>query len=296
MVMEELDIADRSLTRLMGWYDHWNAQGFLSAEAQAQSEPYNKGVSMIVPLIEAGGGEGPRQMQPCRRSATPARKRSLSARWPRASSRRARHVATPKRSGRGVDVSVTLESSGDDHGTDIVPSQGSDSEDTNSAARPDDPDRELRRQGSPEPTEGPPERPEPREHPEQIDEAVAGETLPSERRPDSIVIRRMDIASEAEEAEDQENEEPPSPRGEGRGDVGSGSRCDQLNQERWARHVGDFRRNIHQREKGVEFAQSTEFRRVEPLPPTISRCSSHIRDQVPTNLANGRTGVVFIRW
>jgi hypothetical protein len=34
-----------------------------------------------------------------------------------------------------------------------------------------------------------------------------------------------------------ENDEPPSPRGEGRGDVGSGSRYDQLNRQRWARRV-----------------------------------------------------------
>jgi hypothetical protein len=61
VVMDELDIADRGLTPLMGWYDRRTARGFLSAEAQAQSEPYNKRVSMIVPLVEAGGDEGPRQ-------------------------------------------------------------------------------------------------------------------------------------------------------------------------------------------------------------------------------------------
>jgi hypothetical protein len=87
VMMDELDIANRSLTRLLGFYDHRNARGFLSADEQAQSEPYNKGASMIVPLIEAGGNEGPQQTRPSRRSTTPARKRSLSVRWPRASSR-----------------------------------------------------------------------------------------------------------------------------------------------------------------------------------------------------------------
>jgi hypothetical protein len=58
VIMDELDIADRSLARLLGFYDRKNTQGFLSAEEQAQSEPYRKGASMIVPLIEAGGNEG----------------------------------------------------------------------------------------------------------------------------------------------------------------------------------------------------------------------------------------------
>jgi hypothetical protein len=58
--------------------------------------------------------------------------------------------------------------------------------------------------------------------------------------PDSVVQRRIDIDRAAEEAEDEERREPPSPRGEGRGDVGSGSRCDQLNRERWAPHVWEI--------------------------------------------------------
>jgi hypothetical protein len=61
VAMGELDVADRSQTRLRGLYDHRNAQGFLSAEVQAQSEPRKKGVSMIISLIEAGGAEGPQQ-------------------------------------------------------------------------------------------------------------------------------------------------------------------------------------------------------------------------------------------
>jgi hypothetical protein len=107
---------------------------------------------MIVSLIEAGGVvEGPHQTRPSRRSTTPARRKSLSARWPKATPRRARRVATPKRSARSAEIPVPLESSGEDQGTDIVPSHGSESEDTNSER--DDPDRELRRQGSPETTE-----------------------------------------------------------------------------------------------------------------------------------------------
>jgi hypothetical protein len=187
MIMDELDIVDCSLTRLLGFYDRKNARGCLSVEEQAQSEPYHKDASVIVPLIEAGGNEGPQQTQPSRRSTTPARKRSLSAKWPRASARRARHAATPKRNGRGVDALVTLESSGDDQETRIVARRESENEDIDSAQEPDDPDRYLRRsQGSPEPSGVALETPG---HP---DETVAGETPPG--RLDNLEQFQLDEA------------------------------------------------------------------------------------------------------
>jgi hypothetical protein len=65
------------------------------------------------------------------------------------------------------------------------------------------------------------------------DEAAMGETLPSEV-PVSAFHRAVDVNRAPVGGG---NDEPPSPRGEGRGDVGSGSRYDQLNRERWGPRV-----------------------------------------------------------
>jgi hypothetical protein len=141
MVLDELDMADHSLTRLLGLYDHKNARSFVGAETQTSAGPYNECDSMLVSIIEAGGDEAPDAARPSRRPRSPSR-RSLGARRPR-TPKRSRRPTIPKRIVRGADVAVDVEESDVELGADVV-SQGSHEADSAESAGEDDPDERMR--------------------------------------------------------------------------------------------------------------------------------------------------------
>jgi hypothetical protein len=53
MVLDELDVADRNMARLMALCERENMQSYVIVEVQARDGPFNKGDSMFVRIIEA---------------------------------------------------------------------------------------------------------------------------------------------------------------------------------------------------------------------------------------------------